>query len=166
MSSQFSVFLLIPVHDLVNKYIYIGVVSNNIAEFQAGEKHMKKKPYIYNQGGFTLIEIIAVMVIISVLAAVMNHKINALMSSSEHKAIQVGVSELNCRETLTWTNTKFSSDGWKDDNIVFAAMDTSLGASYRWAAGPTVGGGTLYFKNSMIVLTRTHSTNISAGRWQ
>ncbi len=73
---------------------------------------MRGKSYIPNQYGFTLIEIMAVLVIISVLAAVMQHKISALTRSSEDKALEVGISELNVRETLTWTNCKFSPDGW------------------------------------------------------
>ncbi len=127
---------------------------------------MNSNFYILNQHGFTLIEIMAVWVIMGVMFSVMQHKISALTSSSEDTALEVGIRELNVRETLTWTNFKFSPDGWTDDNTVYVAMDTNLRGGYGWSAGPTAAGGTLRFKSRVIVLTRTPSTNMSTGHWE
>ncbi len=63
---------------------------------------MKRNFYILNQHGFTLIEIMAVLVIMGVLFAVMQHKISALTRSSEDIALEVGIRELNIWETLTY----------------------------------------------------------------
>ncbi len=127
---------------------------------------MKRNFYILNQHGFRLIEIMAVLVIMGVLFAVMQHKISALTRSSEDIALEIGIGELNVRETLTWTNCKCSPDGWTDDNTVYVAMDTDLRGGYVWSAGPTAAGGTLQFKSRVIVLTRTPSTNMSACHWE
>ncbi len=127
---------------------------------------MKRNFYILNQHGFTLIEIMAVLIIMGVMFSVMQHKISALTRSSEDTALEVGIRELNVRETLTWTNCKFSPEGWTGDNTVYVAMDTNLRGGYGWSAGPTAAGGTLRFKSRVIVLTRTPSTNMSACHWE
>ena len=119
-----------------------------------------------NRSGFTLVEILVVLVILGVLAAIVQYKLVDLGDRSENRAIEIGIMELNAREKLTWTDFKFSSNGWTNDNLVFAAMDLDLGAGYSWVAGPANSGGTLRFKSKSIVLTRDPSTNESAGWWE
>jgi len=119
-----------------------------------------------NRSGFTLIEILVVLVILGVLAGIIQYKLVDLGDSAENRAIEVGIMELNVRETLTWTDFKLSSNGWTNDNAVFAAMDMNLGAGYSWIAGPANTGGTLQFKSKSVVLTRDSSTNESAGWWK
>lgn len=119
-----------------------------------------------NRSGFTLVEILVVLVILGVLAAIVQYKLVDLGDRSENRAIEIGIMELNAREKLTWTDFKFSSSGWTNDNLVFEAMDLDLGAGYSWVAGPANSGGTLRFKSKSIVLTRDPSTNESAGWWE
>ena len=119
-----------------------------------------------NQSGFTLVEILVVLIILGVLAAVVQSKLVDLGDSAENRAIEVGIMELNVREKLTWTDFKLSSSGWTNDNAVFSATDMNLGAGYSWIAGPANSGGTLQFKSKSVVLIRTSSTDLSAGRWK
>ena len=116
------------------------------------------------QAGFTLIEIIAVLVILGVLAAVAVPKYIDLQDEAELRAIDAGIAELNSRENLTWSQEKLSS-GWADDATTFKAMDTALGSEYSWTADPTVTGGTLEFGNESKTLTRTASTTESPASW-
>jgi len=119
-----------------------------------------------NRSGFTLIEIMVVLVILGVLASIAQSKLVDLGDSTENRAIEVGIMELNVREKLTWTDSKLSSSGWTNDNAVFEAMEMNLSTGYSWIAGPAHSGGTLQFKSKSIVLTRDLSTNESAGWWK
>ncbi|UCG07288.1 MAG: prepilin-type N-terminal cleavage/methylation domain-containing protein [Desulfobacterales bacterium] len=126
---------------------------------------MERKSYSFNQKGFTLIELISVMIILSVMASVSVKKLDLLSGTATNRAIQESVKELNIRESLTWTNIKLSNTGWTNDGDVFSAMDTNLGADFEWTTGPNASGGTLRFRTTTIALTRTPSTTSSMGSW-
>ena len=82
-------------------------------------------------------------------------------------AIDAGISELNGRETLTWSNQKIG-DGYQGDANLFPLMDTHLGDDYGWeeADGPDAGGGTLIFQQKIsVALTRSVSTTLRPGTW-
>jgi prepilin-type N-terminal cleavage/methylation domain-containing protein len=119
------------------------------------------------ENGFTLLEIIAALVILSILAAVAIPRYISLDDSAKQKAIDAGIAELNGRETLTWSNLKISESGWQDDTRLFGLMDTTLGQDYSWeGAGPTSSGGSLVFKLSTPVsLSREGSTNERPAEW-
>ena len=120
-----------------------------------------------NESGFTLLEIIAVMVILSILAAVAVPKYVSLDESARQRAIDSAISELNGRETLTWSNEKISVSGWVSDEKTFGRIDPFLGGDFRWAGSdPSPSGGSLTFKDtSTVTLNRTGSTNEKPGSW-
>ena len=123
----------------------------------------KKRIGLKGQEGFTLIEIIAILIILGILAAVAIPKYIDLTANAESRAIDAAVAELNGREVLTWANTKISSAGWSTDAL---PSDTSLGDDYTWASGPTTGGGQITFGSTTVTLTRTASTKTAPGRWK
>jgi prepilin-type N-terminal cleavage/methylation domain-containing protein len=119
-----------------------------------------------NQDGFTLLEIMSVLVILGVLFSVIIHEFTTLTDTAYKNALHAAVRELNIRETLIWSNFKISFDGWAGDDDIFTLVNTEdLGGGYSW--NPSVGklGGKLHFGPQSIDLTRTGSTNISAGSW-
>jgi prepilin-type N-terminal cleavage/methylation domain-containing protein len=126
---------------------------------------MLKESYTMNQKGFTLIELISVMIIMSVMASVGVKRLDLLSGTATDQIMQEAVKELNIRESMTWTNIKLSSTNWTNDADVFSAMDTNLGAEFVWTAGPNASGGTLHFKTESIALNRTPSTTSSVGSW-
>ena len=77
--------------------------------------------------GFTLLEIIAALVIISILAAVAIPRYIDLESNAQQRAIDAGISELNGRESLTWADHKINSTGYVRDTLTRGLVDTSLG---------------------------------------
>jgi prepilin-type N-terminal cleavage/methylation domain-containing protein len=128
----------------------------------------KNGTFISREKGFTLLEIIAVMVILSILAAVAIPKYVSVDESARQRALDAGISELNGRETLTWSNEKISASGWISDEKTFGLIDKDLGTEYSWdSADPAdESGGTLIFKESSSAnLNRTVSTYERPGSW-
>ncbi|MGD2024000.1 MAG: type II secretion system protein [Desulfobacterales bacterium] len=119
------------------------------------------------ENGFTLLEIIAVLVILSVLSAVAIPRYISLDENAKQKAINAGIAELNGRETLTWSNLKISGSGYQTDAHLFGLVDTTLGQEYSWDGGsPNISGGTLRFKqDTSVPLSRAESTHLQPAEW-
>ena len=121
---------------------------------------------ISDQKGFTLIELISIMIILGVMASVSVKKLDLLSDSATDRVLHEGVKELNTRESLIWKDIKLSSANWANDAEVFSRMDTGLGPDFNWAVGPNAAGGILSFRNQLIALTRVPSTTSSSGNWK
>ena len=83
-------------------------------------------------------------------------------------AIDAGISELNGREGLAWSNIKLTPSGWIDDATTFGTYDKNLGDDYYWSPGdPVPSGGEIKFglSGNPVNLTRTPSTPTHPGRW-
>lgn len=128
---------------------------------------MLKRIYSKNQKGFTLLELMSVLVIMGVMVSVAIKKFDLLSVTASTTAIKTGVRELNTRETLVWTRIKLSETGWSNDADVHNEVDKGLGTGYSWDPTPPPStGGTLYYKSQSVILTRTESTMNSVGSWQ
>lgn len=130
------------------------------------EIQMKRRFLILNQEGFTLIELISIMIILGVLGSVAVRKYDNLTNTAGEKVLTAAVKELNVRESLIWTNMKISSEGYTNDTDVYSALNTDIGSRLKWNPGPTIDGGTLHLESQSIVLNRIHSTTSAAGKWQ
>ena len=127
---------------------------------------MKKRLGLQNQKGFTLIELVSVMVILGVMSSVAAKKVDFITDTASERALIIAVKELNVRESMVWSNLKISNDGYTTDEDLFSVLDKDLGAKFKWNPGPTIDGGTLHCESGSIVLNRIHSTTSFAGRWQ
>lgn len=127
---------------------------------------LEKRHSLQNQKGFTLIELISVMIIMGVMSSVAIKKVDLITDTASTRALATAVKELNVRESLLWSNAKISNDGYTTDADIFAALDKNLGSKLKWNPGPTIDGGTLHFESQSIILNRIHSTNSTAGKWQ
>jgi prepilin-type N-terminal cleavage/methylation domain-containing protein len=130
--------------------------------------YMSKKFNGLNQKGFTLIELISVMIIMGVMASVSIQRFDLVSDTANQRALHVGIKELNVRESLTWTNVKISLDGYISDEDIYTPAITNLGSGYEWNPDPPdrVSGGTLTFKTASKTLNRQESTESSAGKWE
>ena len=128
--------------------------------------------------GFTLIEIIAVLIIFSILVAVAVPRYAQLEEDASYRAIEAAVSELNARESLAWAKISTSPGKWSSDMEVWNIMTLDkgatsilgypdLGVDYRWQGNlaSRVGDSTLSYQNRVTVtLTRTPSTSQGPAR--
>ena len=121
---------------------------------------------IHEERGYTLIEIILVLVMLSILASIAVPQMIDLEKNATQKAIQTIIPELNSREILMWAKIKNSKWGWNDDETLFSQSDYNLGPDYQWKSSAEIDGGKLYFKGEEIKLDRTASTALSPGIWE
>ena len=79
---------------------------------------------LLDDSGFTLIEIIAVLVILGVIAALAVPRYVDLENNARQKAVDTVTSEINARESLTWANHKISGSGFVSDAKIFSDINS------------------------------------------
>lgn len=119
-----------------------------------------------NQKGFTLLELMSVLIIMGVIFSVAINKYDQLSDSANLTALTAGIRELNSQEALVWIDMKLSDTGWTADVDVYNTVKKSLGQGYTWNPGPTIAGGTLHYGSQSVALVRTPSTLSDVGTWK
>jgi prepilin-type N-terminal cleavage/methylation domain-containing protein len=126
---------------------------------------MRNKCLILTQKGFTLIELISVLVIMSVIISVAIKKFDLLTDNASITALKAGVKELNTQESMIWIKMKLSETGWAEDLDIYNAVGKNLGTEYSWSPSPSISGGTLHYKSQSVALIRNKSSGKTPGSW-
>lgn len=101
---------------------------------------MKNRENINNEKGFTLIEIIAVLVILGILAAVAVPKFFDLQTKAREKAVYTAVSELKVRVNQHFANELLKGYTFGEITFGTGSVDINIGEDFsivNWNEGTT-----------------------------
>jgi len=115
--------------------------------------------------GFTLIELMAVMVILGIFTSVAIKKYNNFSDNAIIMQYDRIERELNVREMVTYIDLRISG-GYVDDETMFAKIDYDLGGA-RWVGSqPARTGGQVRIQNITRMMNRTESTKRKPAEWR
>jgi prepilin-type N-terminal cleavage/methylation domain-containing protein len=121
-----------------------------------------------NDNGFTLVELIAVLIIISIIGVMAARKFMKFDTTATDKMIDVAISELNSREKLIWVNTKLGDYDADIDTVIWQSMQDKLylgDGTHVSLKYNEDGIGTIYIQGISISVKRIPATTQTQAVW-
>ena len=126
------------------------------------------------RNGFTLIEVIAVLVLLGILAAIAVPKYIDMADNAKDRALDAGIAELNGREALAWGQQMLATAGYtaSSEGLIQTAVGNDLnqgsGTDYTLTVNANTIAGTMQcrgYPSTALPLTRTVSTATAPATW-
>jgi prepilin-type N-terminal cleavage/methylation domain-containing protein len=115
-----------------------------------------------NNKGFTLVEILAVLIILGIILGILVPKYISLNKNAEKAGINMAIVDLNGREMKCWTAQKLNGN-WDGDKKIFESCDYEING-YKWTDLDKT-GGLLQFKEIHVRISRRASANHEPANW-
>ena len=115
-----------------------------------------------NQKGFSMIEMIAVLIIMGILAAFIIPRFISFDDNATAQMLSSAVDDLNQREKMAWSNQKIGSKSYSDeelDSLIQLRVELDLGDRIQW------NGNTLILGSVHVSLERLPATNVKPAVW-
>ena len=121
-----------------------------------------------------MIEVIAVLVLLGILAAIAVPKYIDMADNAKDRALDAGIAELNGREALAWGQQMLATAGYtaSSEGLIQTAVGTDLnqgsGTDYTFFVTGTTAGNMKfqsYPDPTALSLTRTVSTATAPATW-
>jgi len=111
-----------------------------------------------DQKGFTLLEVVAVLIILGILLAIAIPRIFNVPEDAAESALKVAVVELNARENLAWGK-------WKSDRVEYTVNDIKSDLMQFTVNDDNILISSDNFRRQAVV-SRTPPSDDSPGRWK
>jgi prepilin-type N-terminal cleavage/methylation domain-containing protein len=117
-----------------------------------------------DQRGFTMIELIAVLIVTSILFTVAIHKFGLFEHSASDQMVDHVISELNAREKLVWMDIKLTNENDNLEELVWYRMlrEKDIGEA---TVAADIAGGTIILHGYYVDVVRSVPTRKAPAVW-
>ena len=119
-----------------------------------------------NERGFTLVELIAVLIVVGVIFTVVAYKLNLFTGTATQQMVDHAIIELNNREKLVWTNLKLSFfEGNFDEEIQRLMREKHFDLGNGTTTSLTEDSGSIRIRDVVVGVVRKPATNKHPAVW-
>lgn len=117
-----------------------------------------------NQRGFTLVELLCVIIVLGIIFTITLHKFGIFEDNAAQSVIDLSIEELNTREKLVWSNIRLNQDYSKPINDqTMEEVDRNLGSGTDIKCENT--SCIINIRGQTAAVVRKPATNVEPAIW-